>query len=111
MNQCANTTYLAEYESSLVESDERYSDIARRAAEMLEISGECHPWAIDNFREAISQCKDIDILMSLSNIRAAILGCNLDNPHANMAALSELKKVVEKYWHDVALCIAEKEKR
>ena len=105
---CAATTVLRAYEFQQVEEDHRAEAVAKRAAEKLEIGGECYPWTLDNFREAIGHCKDVDMVTVIACIAAAA-SSNLSNPFANQYALSELKKVVEKYWLDVAIHLADRE--
>lgn len=105
---CAATTVLRAYEFQQVEEDHRAEAVAKRAAEKLEIGGECYPWTLDNFREAIGHCADVDLIIALSTIRSAV-NLQLNNPYSNQFALSELKKVVEKYWLDVAIHLADRE--
>jgi hypothetical protein len=109
MNQCANTSYLREYENEEVRKDHRAERVKERAAGMLLEGGECHPWTIDNFREALGHCADADLMIALAYVRSAILGCKLENKYANQSAMVELKNLVEKYWHGVAEVIADRE--
>lgn len=105
---CAATTALRAYEFQQVKADHRAKAVAERAAEKREIGGECHPWTLDNFREAIGHCADVDLIIALSTIRSAV-NLQLNNPYSNQFALSELKIAVEKYWLDVAMVIADRE--
>ena len=107
--QCAVTADLRAHEYQQVEADHRAKAISRRAAEMVEIGGDCYPWTMDNFREAIGNCKEIDLGTAIACIAAAAIGSNLNNPYANQYALSELQKTVEKYWLGVAMYLADRE--
>lgn len=106
-NLCAETTALRAYEFQQVEADHRAEAVVKRTAEKLEIGGECHPWTLDNFRKAVGHCNDVDLITALSTIRAAV-NLQLNNPYSNQFALSELKNIVEKYWLDVAMVIADR---
>lgn len=98
---------LNEYQAQQDRYETESEEIRKIADDLMRPGGECHPWTINNFYEAIEQLPDGPRVLFFSAAAAACFDMNLEDAAVNQKALAALNYAINNYWLRIALRMAE----
>lgn len=88
-------------------AERRAELIEEQALYLVQEGQEFYPWTFDHFEEALGNAPSGDRICMYATVASAV-DLHLENHHANHAALTAVRRLVEKYWLACAKHEAEK---
>lgn len=86
----------------------RAEQTEQRAKDLMRMGEEYHPWTFENFEEAIGNAPDANRKIMFATIAEAVSVGLVDN-HRNHLALVAVRQLVERYWTELAVSVAERD--